>query len=116
MVIHADNLTSFNFSELVKAHFERPNDCVGTMLTFITQEPESCGIVDVDKSGRLTKIHEKVCDPPGNRANGACYIFSKEAIREIVELPQDATCIVKDYIQDTASRFFAYTLTNSLSI
>ena len=56
-----------------------------TMLTFETDRPKQCGIVEVDELGIVKSFHEKVEHPPGNRANGAIYVFESEFIEEIVE-------------------------------
>ena len=75
LLIHADNATDFKLYELIEAHQKRPKDCLLTMLTFDTDNPESCGIVEIDARGVVKAFHEKVENPPGNRANGAVYAF-----------------------------------------
>ena len=56
------------------------------MLTFSTRTPSKCGIVEIDSDGVVKAFHEKVSNPPGNRANGAVYVFDQELIEELVEL------------------------------
>ena len=51
-----------------------------TMMTFTTDNPESCGIVEYDGDGVLVDFHEKVDSPPGNEANGAVYLFEQEVL------------------------------------
>jgi mannose-1-phosphate guanylyltransferase len=51
------------------------------MLTFRTNEPESCGIVEINNKNIVTSFHEKSKSPPGNLANGAIYILSSKFIR-----------------------------------
>lgn len=81
LLIHADNYCLANFQSFMKAHNERPRDCLMTMMTFQTQDPSSCGIVEIDDRGAVIAFHEKVKSPPGNLANGAVYILSSEAFR-----------------------------------
>ena len=50
------------------------------MLTFTTDNPRSCGIVEVNQEGIVQAFHEKVIAPPSNLANGAIYIFNKEFV------------------------------------
>ena len=89
LMIHADNATNTDMTKLLEAHTNRPRTCVMTMLTFETDRPKHCGIVEVDEHGVVKSFHEKVEDPPGNRANGAIYVFESEFIEEIVEnLPE----------------------------
>ncbi len=75
---HADNLTNFNMAKLLRAHAERPAQCVMTMLSFRTDSPQSCGILEVDGQGIVRGFHEKVRNPPGNLANAAVYVLEPE--------------------------------------
>ena len=75
LLIHADNYTKADLSGLIEAHYQRPSECLITMLTFNSNDPKSCGIVDIDEKNIVTKFHEKVENPPSNRANGAIYVF-----------------------------------------
>ncbi|WJG10599.1 nucleotidyltransferase family protein [Aliiglaciecola sp. LCG003] len=83
MVIHADNLSVFDMDDFIAAHRNRPKECEITMMLFATDTPQSCGIVEVDAHGVVTNMHEKVANPPGNLANGAVYIFSKQVIETL---------------------------------
>jgi mannose-1-phosphate guanylyltransferase len=83
LLIHADNYSRCDMARFIKAHRERPADCLMTMLTFCTDAPSSCGIVEIDARGVVMGFHEKVAYPPGNRANGALYLLSREFIRDI---------------------------------
>lgn len=75
LVAHADNLTIFNCHDFINAHRRRPKDVEITMMTFDTDVPHSCGIIEADKNGIVLGFHEKVSNPPGNKANAAVYIF-----------------------------------------
>ena len=57
-----------------------------TMMTFISQNPSSCGVIDIDKIGVVQKFYEKVKNPPSNIANGAIYFLSKEFMRKIIKM------------------------------
>jgi Nucleoside-diphosphate-sugar pyrophosphorylase involved in lipopolysaccharide biosynthesis/translation initiation factor 2B, gamma/epsilon subunits (eIF-2Bgamma/eIF-2Bepsilon) len=80
LVIHADNLSSFDVAAFVKRHDQRPASCVMTMMLFRTPTPESCGIVELDDRGVVGAFHEKVDNPPGNLANAAVYLMEREAL------------------------------------
>ena len=45
-----------------------------TMMTFETDSPSTCGIVETDSNECLLRFHEKSASPPGNRANAAIYV------------------------------------------
>ena len=72
---HGDNLSIFDIKDFVKAHGSRPEHCEMTMMTFETDTPESCGIVELDREDVVCGFHEKTANPPGNLANGAVYII-----------------------------------------
>ncbi|MGJ4945734.1 nucleotidyltransferase family protein [Bradyrhizobium sp. HKCCYLS1011] len=86
LVAHADNLTDFDVAGLIAAHDKRPAGCIMSMLAFRTDDPNSCGILELDRQNRVIAFHEKVPNPPGNLANGAVYIFEPEVIDDIAAL------------------------------
>ncbi|MGC8453752.1 MAG: nucleotidyltransferase family protein [Cylindrospermopsis raciborskii] len=83
MLIHADNYCLDHLHNLIEAHRKRPTECVMTMMTFRTDQPSNCGIVDIDENRVVTGFYEKVSSPPGNLANGAVYILSAAMLREL---------------------------------
>jgi len=83
LLIHADNYALADFTAFVQAHQQRPKECVMTMMTFRTDTPSTCGIVELDKRGVVVGFHEKVSEPPGNLANGAVYILSAELLERL---------------------------------
>ena len=80
LLIHADNAMDDNLEGLLEAHRQRPTGCLLTMLTFRTNQPRSCGIVDTDELGVVQAFHEKVSDPTGDCANGAVYAFNADLV------------------------------------
>ncbi|MFL6826685.1 MAG: nucleotidyltransferase family protein [Bradyrhizobium sp.] len=86
MLAHADNLTDFDVGALIAAHHSRPPGNVMTMLGFRTDDPSSCGILELDDRGTVVAFHEKVDDPPGNLANGAVYVFEPEIINAVAAI------------------------------
>ena len=83
LLIHADNYCLADFSAFLQAHRSRPPECLMTMMTFRTDAPSSCGIVELDASGVVVDFHEKVAHPPGNLANGAVYIICAELLQRL---------------------------------
>ncbi len=83
LLIHADNYCLADFEEFILMHAKRPKQCLLTMMTFHTDTPSSCGIVELDAEGIVIGFHEKVSAPPGNKANGAIYILSAELLNLI---------------------------------
>ena len=76
----------FRRPAFIAAHRNRPAGHVMTMLGFRTDDPSSCGILELDERDSVIAFHEKVENPPGNLANGAVYIFEPEVIDDIARL------------------------------
>ena len=57
LVAHADNLTWFDLSAFQEQHTRnvKEHDAIMTMMTFHTDSPESCGIVEIDAKGFVLK-------------------------------------------------------------
>lgn len=89
MVAHADNLTRFDVGAFIDAHAVRRKGVDVTMMTFDTDAPSSCGIVELDGHGVVVGFHEKVARPPGNRANAAVYIFEPSVMDFLASLGND---------------------------
>lgn len=90
ILAHADNLCICNWQSFIKSFEQRPDKCLGTMMLFQTDSPQSCGIVEVDKKGILQAFHEKVQLPPSNLANAAIYIFESK-VYELLEMMERDT-------------------------
>ena len=85
VLAHADNLSDFDVAGLIAAHRTRPAGHLMTMLAFRTDDPRSCGILELDERQTVVAFHEKVDYPPGNLANGAVYVFEPEVIDMIAD-------------------------------
>ena len=101
MLIHADNYCLADFTAFQQAHANRPPECLITMMTFRTDDPSSCGIVELDDRGVVIGFHEKVNNPPGNLANGAVYILTAELL---ARMGKDLHT-VQDFSTEVLNRF-----------
>lgn len=131
MLIHADNYCLADLSAFIRAHLNRPSNCLMTMMTFRTSDPSSCGIVELDERNVVKGFYEKTNKPLGNLANGAVYILSKELL-EILhrnsKKPTDFSCeiltklIGKIFTHETQATFIdignpeAYARANQIDI
>ena len=97
IMIHADNFTNMEMKDLIKANNKKPKNCLMTMLTFTSNDPKSCGIVEVDNEGILINFHEKVENPPGEMANGAVYVFDNEFLDWILKTIQKLRILAEKY-------------------
>ena len=89
LLAHADNWCHCDFKDFLDFHFNyRPANTVMTMMTFRTQTPKSCGIVDVTDDGVVKGFFEKVSDPPSDRANGAVYLLEPQVVEWVAARPK----------------------------
>jgi mannose-1-phosphate guanylyltransferase len=102
LLIHADNYCLADFRAFMTAHKQRPPNCVMTMMTFRTNNPSSCGIVELDERDVVVGFHEKVAKPPGNLANGAIYILSAELL---MMMEGNDLCSAKEFSTEVLERF-----------
>ena len=108
MVVHADNLSRFPVHEFISAHRQRPDGAAMTMMTFDTDAPQSCGIVELDARGVVQHFHEKVANPPGTRANGAVYIIEPEVVDFLATLEREFLDFSIDVIPAFLGRIATY--------
>jgi mannose-1-phosphate guanylyltransferase len=104
LLAHADNLSDFDVRGLIAAHMRRPPDHLITMLGFRTDDPHSCGIVELNGRGTVVAFHEKVPNPPGNLANGAVYIFEPDVIDAIAGIGRPQVDLSTEIIPRFVSR------------
>ena len=108
LLIHADNYCLADFPAFLQAHSSRPSECLMTMMTFRTDSPSSCGIVQLDDNGVVKSFYEKVSKPPGNMANGAVYILSNELLNRLGKDLKTATDFSNGILTRLAGRIYAY--------
>ena len=108
LLIHSDNYCMADFNAFVEAHQNRPKECLLTMMTFRTNNPSSCGVVELNHQGVVTKFYEKVSNPPGNLANGAIYILSAELIGMIKKELSDAKDFSTEILNRLIGRIYTY--------
>ena len=108
LLIHADNYCLENFERFLNAHQNRPAGCLMTMMTFITDDPRSCGIVELNEQNVVTKFHEKVASPPGNLANGAIYILSSQLLDQLKTKFSSAVDFSADVLPLLLGKIYAY--------
>ncbi len=108
LLIHADNYCLANFTDFINAHKERPSNCLLTMMTFRTDNPSACGIVELDENNLVIGFHEKVESPPGNLANGAIYILSTDLIKIINEKFSTVTDFSTEILPHFLGKIYTY--------
>ncbi|UPY38181.1 nucleotidyltransferase family protein [Sediminicoccus sp. KRV36] len=108
LVAHADNLTDFDVRALAAAHAARPAHVAMTMLAFRTDEPSSCGILQLDSQGLVQAFHEKVPNPPGNLANAAVYMIGAEVVARAAAFGRPVVDLSTEVIPPLVGRILAF--------
>lgn len=108
MLIHADNFSNFDLNELTKAHNNRPKNCLITMLTFRTDNPKTCGVVELDSNNIVTSFEEKSNYPKTNIANGAVYIFEDNFLEWLIKFHKEANDFSTQIIPKLLGKIYAF--------
>jgi len=108
LMIHSDNFTNMKLIDLIEAHKNRPKNCLITMLTFKTDNPKSCGVVELDSKGIVQAFHEKVEEPPSDIANGAIYAFENNFLEWLIKYHSQAKDFSTEVLPFLIGKIFTY--------
>lgn len=108
IVTHGDNLSKFDVSAFIRRHMERPPGVDITMMTFYTDVPQTCGIVEIDEAGVVTSLHEKDRNPQGNLANAAVYIFEQTVLNFLESMGKEYIDISTEVLPAYLGRIQTY--------
>jgi mannose-1-phosphate guanylyltransferase len=114
LLIHADNYCLPDIVEFEKAHKIRPTECLMSMMTFRTDNPTECGIVEVNKRGVIVGFHEKTKNPPGNLANGAIYILSAKLLEILETKKNKVNDFSTEVLNKLVGKIYNYEISDSL--
>ena len=88
LLAHADNWCQCDLRGFLDYHSKsRPNNTLITMMTFRSNTPRSCGVVELDANGIVQNMHEKVSNPPTDLANGAVYLIEPSVLDWLTRHP-----------------------------
>jgi mannose-1-phosphate guanylyltransferase len=93
-VAHVDNFFVESLVGVVSAHRSRDPRAVMTMGLFESDNPSSCGIVELDTVGLVVGFEEKPAQPRSNLANAAVYLLSQAALNEVGDSRDFSTEVV----------------------
>ena len=106
-VAHADNFVKFDLARFLDLHAKRPSNCAMSMLSFRTDNPQSCGILELDAKNVVRRFHEKILNPPGNLANGAVYILTNEILDFIKSKKEHILDLSNEIIPSFLNRIYS---------
>lgn len=108
LLIHGDNLMQDDLSEIINSHYNRPSECLMTMLTFQTNTPHTCGIVEIDENKIIKSFVEKPKNSVNRRANGAIYILSPDMLQELKKESDNVFNFSEEIIPKYINKIYTY--------
>jgi len=111
LLIHVDNLMVEGLQPFLDAHMNRPSECDITMLTFETNDPESCGIVRLNNNSVITDFFEKSHEDHGCLANAAVFAFNPNFLNSLLSISDSFVDFSKDVIPHFLNKIYAYKTT-----
>jgi mannose-1-phosphate guanylyltransferase len=84
VIIYADNLSNIDLRPLIAFH--RWHGDPLTMVLFRAPEPCACGIVELDRQGRVLSFVEKPEQPVSDLANAGLYVMTGVTYHQIVAM------------------------------
>ena len=110
IIMHGDNFFQDDLKTLFKAFQTRGPNLYGVVGTFISPDPENCGIFEIDKDYIIQELHEKQKPQFGNLANSAIYILDSNALELIHNLPDDLSDFSRDVLPRLLGKIVAVPL------
>lgn len=98
LLIHADNFMESDLDSFLNANSSRPDYCLMSMLTFRTDNPKSCGVVEIDSDNVVQKFYEKVDNDHGNLANAAVYALSNQLAKSLLHERDFSRDVIPDLL------------------
>ena len=87
LVVHADNYIPEGINTFIQKHnalASMDRQCLMSMLTFMTSQPEQCGIIEVDQDMIVQGFYEKSREAHGYKANAAVYLLKPTLLDALV--------------------------------
>jgi mannose-1-phosphate guanylyltransferase len=103
---HADNLTKFSLDEFRVKHLIRPKYTEMTMMLFESDDPSSCGIVELNAEDVVVGFEEKPTTPKSKLSNSAIYVFESSVVEKFNG--SNALDISLDIIPNMLGKIFTY--------
>lgn len=100
LLAHTDNYFEEDLKNLINSHKKRSAKCDLTMMTFDTDNPSSCGLVEVDNNNVVNRYIEKPKYSNLTKANCALFILSQNFLKNYSINKNE-----KDFCKDIIPKF-----------
>jgi mannose-1-phosphate guanylyltransferase len=96
LIIYADNYTNVSLKELIEQHISSNLDV--TCCTFISSNPSSCGILELDESNNVIGFEEKPENPRSEVASAGIFAVTPDPFFSVVDQLKNVKDIAKDIL------------------
>jgi mannose-1-phosphate guanylyltransferase len=104
-IVYADNFAQVNLRRLKQFHAAK-NSPILTLVAYPTEEPQRCGIVELDSDGRVLSFAEKPAHPQSHLANAGLHVAHRRIFNYLpTTIPADLGYHV---LPQLVGRMFAY--------
>lgn len=80
LILSGDHLYKMNYDKMVEDHIDRNADLTIAAQRVPQEDASRFGILDTDKTGKITDFLEKPENPPNNLASMGIYVFTTDAL------------------------------------
>ena len=115
LILSGDHIYKMNYAKMLSAHVRNNADCTIAVLEVPLEEASRFGIMNTDKSGRITEFQEKPKEPKSTKASMGIYVFKWEVLKKYLiednEDPESSNDFGKNIIPKMIAegrRLFAY--------
>ena len=94
LILSGDHIYKMDYSKMLAEHISHNADCTIAVIDVPKDEASRFGIMDFDKTGRITSFEEKPKQPKSNHASMGVYIFKKDVlVRELIADEADKSSV-----------------------
>jgi glucose-1-phosphate adenylyltransferase len=97
LILSGDHIYQMDYDALLQFHQKTGADATVCTIRVPLDEASRFGILDVDDDNRVVDFVEKPANPPGNLASMGVYVFTSEALEQMIEVDQADTESRKDF-------------------
>ena len=85
LIIAGDNLLNFSLKRFISYAKEKNTSCVMRFYEPSVERLKKCGVLEIDKTDRVTKMTEKPQNPESNWCCPPFYYYTKECLKLVKE-------------------------------
>lgn len=82
LILSGDHIYKMDYAKMLDFHKSVDADCTIAVLEVPMSEAHRFGILNTDKSSRITEFEEKPKEPKSNKASMGIYIFKRDVLEE----------------------------------